>query len=238
MNKYSNYSKTQAIRDSTPLATLVDWKRRYFRHSFLKRIPIDRKTKILDLGCGYGIFMDELRKLQYNSIEGVDISEDQIEQAGAIFGLRGVFCANAINYLEGKKDVYDCVLAIDILEHLTYDELITLTKLVYVSLRSGGRLVVQAPNGYSLMNHIIYSDLTHMRAFTPQSLEQLFLLSGFTNAPSFFEAHPPADNIIGNAKLLLWKCAIRPLLSFYSVVAAGNSTAKLFSHNLIAVIEK
>lgn len=202
------------------------------------RIPTDRKSKILDLGCGYGVFLDELKKLHYDSIEGVDVSQDQVEQARAIFNLQGVSCADAIHYLEGKENAYDCVLAIDILEHLTYDDLITLTRLAYVSLGRGGRLVVQAPNGYSMMNHIIYSDLTHMRAFTPQSLEQLFLLSGFTKAPSFFEAHPPADNIIGNAKLILWKCFIRPLLACYSIVAAGNSTTRLFSHNLIAVIEK
>ncbi len=238
MNKYSNYSKTQALRDSTPLTTLIDWKRRYFRHNFLKRIPSDRKARILDLGCGYGVYLDELRKLHYDSTEGVDISEDQIEHARGIFGLGEVTCADAITHLEEKKNTYDCILAIDILEHLTYDDLITLAKLIFRSLRDGGRLVVQAPNGYSLMNHITYSDLTHMRAFTPQSLEQLFLLSGFTKAPSFFEAHPPADNGIGIAKLFLWKCAIRPLLSLYSVVAAGNSTAKLFSHNLIAVVEK
>jgi 2-polyprenyl-3-methyl-5-hydroxy-6-metoxy-1,4-benzoquinol methylase len=238
VDKYSNYSKTQAIRESTPLAVLIDWKRRYFRHNFLKRIPTDRKTDILDLGCGYGVFMDELRKLRYDAIEGVDISADQVEQAKAIFGLQRVTCKDAIQYLEGKQNTFGCVLAIDILEHLAYDELLAITRLVYNSLRSGGKLVLQVPNGYSLMNNITYSDLTHVRAFTPLSLEQLFLLSGFTKAPSFSEAHAPTDDLTGKAKFLLWRCVIKPLLSFYSIIAAGNSTAKLFSHNLIAVIEK
>ncbi len=88
------------------------------------------------------------------------------------------------------------------------------------------------------MNHIAYSDLTHLRAFTPHSLGQLFLLCGFTKPPSFFEAMAPTDNVVGIAKMLIWTIAIKPILSFYSVVTAGKSVRRIFSHNFIAVVQK
>jgi len=238
MNQYKDYSKTQAIRDPNSLARLLDWKRRYFRQRIFERIPTDKGIRILDLGCGYGVFVDELRKNGYDKTEGVDISEDQIQNARSLFGLDCVRCINAMDYLEEKKESYDCILALDVLEHLTYDDLITITKLAFESLRDGGRLIAQAPNGYSLLNSIIYADLTHVRAFTAQSFEQLFLLGGFTKASSFFEALPPSDNIVGAVKMLIWRYGIRPMLSLYSVVAAGKTTARLFSQNIIAVVEK
>jgi 2-polyprenyl-3-methyl-5-hydroxy-6-metoxy-1,4-benzoquinol methylase len=238
LNKYSNYNKTQALRVPAGAATFIQWKRRYFRQNFLRHLTRDSAGRILDVGCGFGVYVDEMRKSGYRNVEGVDVSEDQIEYARTHFGLECVTCADARHYLKKKENTYDVIMAIDVLEHLTFDELIDLTRELHRSLKPGGRLVAQAPNGYALMNHIVYSDLTHTRAFTPESFEQLFLLSGFTKPPSFFEAFPPQDDAIGMTKKLLWKLAFRPLLSLYSLVAAGNATRRIFSHNMIAVVEK
>jgi SAM-dependent methyltransferase len=59
-------------------ATLARVVRRHF--------PTDRGTRILDLGCGAGTFVDHLRGAGYRSVTGVDAAEEQI-RAGLALGI-------------------------------------------------------------------------------------------------------------------------------------------------------
>src|SRR5258708_20177518 len=87
----------------------------------------------------------------------------------------------------------DAVIAYDVIEHLTKDELIDVADEVLRVLKPGGRWIVHAPNAASPFCGVIaYGVLTHEQAFTPKSLTQVFLSSGFRTAT--FHDDPPAPH--------------------------------------------
>ncbi len=74
----------------------------------------------------------------------------------------------------------DVVLLMDVLEHLTRQELFDTLDEVYRILRPGGRCIAHVPNAEGLFGmRIRYGDLTHEMAFTPESAQQLFTTIGF-----------------------------------------------------------
>jgi 2-polyprenyl-3-methyl-5-hydroxy-6-metoxy-1,4-benzoquinol methylase len=77
-----------------------------------------------------------------------------------------------------EQSQFDILLAIDVLEHLDLDGLHRFSRLVREVLRPGGLLIVQVPNAQAPFNPVTAGDLTHLRAFTPASLRQLFALAG------------------------------------------------------------
>lgn len=44
-----------------------------------ENLPKNRNAKILDLGCGYGTFLNALRSLGYKNLYGVEIGKEQSE---------------------------------------------------------------------------------------------------------------------------------------------------------------
>lgn len=51
---------------------------------FGKFLSEDRNARIIDLGCGNGGFVYWLQKNGYQNVEGIDISEEQVEVAKKI----------------------------------------------------------------------------------------------------------------------------------------------------------
>src|SRR5215831_768004 len=143
---------------------------------FLADLP--RSSRVLELGCGPGWMLAYLRDLGFGSVEGIDISQEQVDLATS----RGVSArvADVFRTLEESPNAYDLVIAIDFVEHFSKDELSRLVPLVRSALRPGGAFVVQTPNGEGLFpRQIIYGDFTHLTILTPNSLEQLFRIHGF-----------------------------------------------------------
>jgi hypothetical protein len=72
------------------------------------------------------------------------------------------------------------VLATDILEHLTRNELVATMDLIRMSLKPTGMVVARVPNaGSPFGGRIRYGDLTHESWFTARSLRQLTIATGF-----------------------------------------------------------
>jgi len=42
-------------------------------------LPQDKEAKIIDLGCGYGTFLNALSKLGYKNLYGVEIGKEQYQ---------------------------------------------------------------------------------------------------------------------------------------------------------------
>jgi len=132
----------------------------------------------------------------------------------------------------------DCVVAFDLIEHFTKNELIGLVDEVCRVLRPGGRWIIHTPNGESPFGmRIRYGDITHELAFTRTSLAQLLLSSGFSKV-SCFEDQPVVHGIKSAIRWVLWK-VFRNLLRLYVAAETGDSGREaIFSHNLICVAFK
>lgn len=145
-------------------------------------LPADRTARILDLGCGAGVLLEWLRDARgYTNAVGVDVSPGQVDFAAKL-GLRVIQRDDPIEWL-ATQEPFDCVLLIDVLEHLSDDAVHATLRAVLSSLRPGGRLIVRVPNANAdFASRYRYIDATHQRSYTEVSLHSTLLASGFVDA--------------------------------------------------------
>jgi SAM-dependent methyltransferase len=199
--------------------------------------PAGSGAAILDLGCGHGALLYFARRAGYTNVTGVDASPAQIDAARRL-GIDGIKAGEILPTLRATPAAsLDAVIAYDVIEHFTKDELIDVTDEVFRTLKSGGCWIVHAPNGLSPFCGVMtYGDLTHEMAFTPESLTQLFLASGFKSA-SFHEDPPAARGLKSLVRALLWR-VVRFFYRAALVIETGISDYRVFTINLIAVAVK
>ena len=161
---------------------------KYSSHSYAQRF-VGANRDVLDIGCGEGFFAAQLKK-NGNRVIGVDFfrkasEEEDLEQylsadldadQGSIF-----------QRLNGR--VFDRVLLLDVLEHLTHPE--KLLAGVKGALKDAGLLVVSLPNvaNISVRMMLLFGrfdyaergimDHTHLRFFTRKSARRLMEENGY-----------------------------------------------------------
>lgn len=199
--------------------------------------PAARDARILELGCGHGALLFFAREAGYGNVAGVDGSPAQVAAARQL-GIAGVVHGDLLPTLKATAPAsQDAVVAYDVIEHLTRDELLDMADEVARVLKPGGRWIIHAPNGLSPFCGVMtYGDLTHEQAFTPESLTQLFLACGFRSA-EFYEDPPAAHGPASTMRALLWKL-VRQVMRFALVVETGMTQYRVFTINLIAVAVK
>lgn len=149
-----------------------------FRHSFLPLLPPDRRASILDIGCGRGAFLDFLRREGYKAARGVDRSPEVVKRAQAA-GL-DISEGDIGLHLAAHPGAFDCVIAVDVFEHLLKPEVLPLLDAAYAALKPGGRFLIQTVNADGpFFGRMLYVDFTHETAFTRYSLYQVLRISGF-----------------------------------------------------------
>lgn len=201
-----------------------------------QHFPPQRDAAILELGCGHGALLYFARAAGYTNASGVDGSPAQVAAAQRL-GLRDVRAGELLPTLRAQPAAsLDAVIAYDVIEHLTKDELIDVTDEVFRVLTPGGRWILHAPNGVSPFGGVItYGDLTHEQAFTPESLTQLFLASGFRSI-RVHEDPPAVHGLASAVRAVLWRL-IRQLYRFALLIESGID-GRVFTINLIAVATK
>jgi cyclopropane fatty-acyl-phospholipid synthase-like methyltransferase len=103
---------------------------------FIKPEPGQR---ILDIGCGPATMLGYLDGVHYT---GLDFNPSYIEEAKARYGARGTFLVQSVDELaSGGGDVYDTVLAIALLHHLSDAQSLSLFRSARACLHKGGRLI-------------------------------------------------------------------------------------------------
>ena len=150
-----------------------------FRVNYLPLMPVDPDCRILDIGCGRGMILDFLKRSGYRDCRGIDFSPQMVELARG----RGVDAelAEAAAYLRAHPNSFDCILALDVLEHMFKGELLDFMDAVFGALRPGGCFIAHTVNADGFMwGRMRYIDITHELAFTRYSLGQLFLVAGFS----------------------------------------------------------
>jgi len=232
---YRRYSSTfkehiSDFDDKSIASTLSKYHYQYL--PILKEFNKD--ARILELGCGRGIFLEFLVNNGYKSVFGIDVSKEQIDIA-KVQNLNteviGVF-----EYLNNNNEKFDLIFAIDLIEHFHKDELIPLFKGIYNNLENNGAFVFHTPNGLGVnANKMIYSDLTHLTIFTPNSAMQILKLVGFKEI-KYFETEPYAKNLIGTLRSLLWK-VLKLLFNGIRLIETGG-TEKILTQNFIGFSRK
>lgn len=210
----------------------------YLKKLIREHFPSDKTATILDLGCGHGALVYFARKAGYSNVTGVDRSLQQVAEAQCL-GIEGIKQGNLMEELQALEDhSQDVVIAFDVIEHFTKNELIHFIDEVHRVLRKGGRWIIHAPNGESPFGPRMYFwDFTHELAFTRTSITQLLKSSGFSLV-TCHEDTPIPHGLKSAVRWLLWK-AIRGGLRLYLAAETGaGEKACIFSQNFLTVAVK
>ena len=176
---------------------------RQFRGRWAHWLPVDKACRMLDIGCGCGEYIYFLRSLGYENVFGVDICKRELD-LGRQKGIPNLIDANAMEYLDGKKESFDVISAFNFFEHLRKDEILQLLQLIHQSLKPGGRLLAVTPNGLSPFGGATrYWDFSHETGFTPASWRQIARITGFGEA-HFEEYGPIPHSVRGKIRAILW----------------------------------
>ena len=165
---------------------------------------MDKSARILEVACGSGKLLYFLRSLGYTNAVGVDVSPEQISIARQI---ANVVEGDATEFLERNAEQFDVVIGLDIVEHFRKDEALRFLDACYSSLKPGGRVILQTPNGgvpWALS--AMYGDMTHETFFSPELLQRTVRIAGF-QAVSLREMGPVplGYSVLSSVRWLLWQ---------------------------------
>lgn len=205
------------------------------KHYYARHMPADRSARILELGCGDGNFVYCLQQMGYTNVYGIDFSKEQVEK-GRSMGIQNLEQADITAYLGANREKYDAIIAKDVIEHFTRDEVFEILALISANLRDGGRFIMQVPNGQGIhYTSVFYGDYTHEMAYTESSINQVILNTGFKRS-TCYPTGPIPYGLVAGIRYVLWKMKVAQL-KFWKMVETGNPKG-IFTQNIIAVIEK
>lgn len=217
--------------------------REYYNDYFLNHfLPKDKSIRILDMGCGYGTMLASLQNLGYSNFTGVDFSSEAIKVLRQTAWAEKVIEDDVVDFLEKAVQqnlTWDVVLAIDILEHFSKDELVHLLTLLKSLISTTGFVIIKVPNAQSpmLSGNTVFGDFTHEIAFTPASLSQVLIACGFHSVENH-EASPVPYTLISHIRFYLWRI-IRLIYTFFYAVETGSlNHSMIWTRSFFAVARK
>ena len=210
----------------------------YLRRLVKRHFPKERDSAILELGCGHGAVLYALQQAGYRNASGVDGSPEPVKAARQL-GLQGVKQGDLMSTLAAAEPgSFDVVVAFDVIEHFTKDELIPLVDEVRRVLRPGGRWIIHTPNAEGPFSARMQNwDFTHELAFTRVSLNQLLRSSGFDRVDCF-EDRPVPHGLKSVIRALLWHLIRAGLLGYITIETGAFDRNTIFSQNMLAVAYK
>jgi O-antigen chain-terminating methyltransferase len=166
----------QAIQRRMGFAGNDEAVRRYQRHYVDAFAP---GARVLDIGCGGGVFLEALRASGRHGV-GVDGSDEEL--AGARSRGLDVVCADALDYLDaGPAGSFGGVFCAHLIEHLPPEGATRLIEGIHRVLAPGGRVVLITPDVRDLevWTERFWLDLTHARPYPERLLVGLLAALGF-----------------------------------------------------------
>lgn len=151
----------------------------YNQIDFAARTAHFTRRRLLDFGCGFGLFLDFMRSKGWDP-HGLDFAPDCIELGRKSFGLENIRAGN----LDEKTfdGDFDAVSLISVAAHLT--EPMDIFKRVHRILRPGGILLIWTVNANSYTHRRFLENwygftLNHVIFFDPASITHALAQAGF-----------------------------------------------------------
>ncbi len=150
-----------------------------YKRKSVEKISGLKGGKILDIGCGTGHFLLEMRQAGWNVI-GVEINDNAREQAKSFAGVE-VMEPSGLNELPAKE--YDVITLWHVLEH--FHDPKNYMKEIRRLLKPGGTCVIALPNidSFDALHYggywAAYDVPRHLSHFSPDTFQKFAVKSGF-----------------------------------------------------------
>ncbi|MBC7792968.1 MAG: class I SAM-dependent methyltransferase [Clostridia bacterium] len=117
-------------------------------HRIRDCLPGHGGLSILDVGCFAGTFLSLLDATNFSRQVGVDILPEQVAYANAHYGNahRRFIAIEDVTQIHELGETFDCVTAIEVIEHLHADVIENLMANVAATLEPNGYFVMSTPN--------------------------------------------------------------------------------------------
>lgn len=236
-NYYQKYvsNHTDTVKKYSGDINLKAYNKSYEQH-FGAHLPESKNSIIVDLGCGYGNFVNWLNSIGYSNTVGVDLSREQIDK-GISLGIANLICTDVFEYLSAV-DVgsLDCIVAKDILEHFTPEQVILFLELAKRALKEEGLIILQVPNGASpYFGRIRYGDFTHELAFTASSIKQVLKNASFESI-QVLPWPPVRSSLNSHLRYFLWRF-VMAIVAIPVILETGKWN-HILTMNLIVTCKK
>jgi SAM-dependent methyltransferase len=149
-------------------------------NEILDRFEPHRKTgKLLDVGAGYGFFMEVAKERGWD-VYGTELTDEAVKhcEAKGLKMFKGEF-----HELDIEPESFDVIVSIEVLEHVNTP--VQYAKKANEILRKGGVLYMTTPNFNSILRYRLKEQYNvieypnHLCYYTPQTFLNLFTSHGF-----------------------------------------------------------
>lgn len=174
---YENYGEYKTFNTSSDhvkkLARKIGIKNR-----FIKFVDKEKRDELLiDLGCGDGEFLNELKNSGFIKLMGVEVSPSYDNK----YPYLDIKIDDAENFLKSiDENSVGTILAFDVFEHIPISSLNNLFGLIHNVLNENGKVIFRVPNMGSPLGLINYfGDITHVTPLNLSSVDHLAWSNNF-----------------------------------------------------------
>lgn len=139
---YEAEAESWRIHQIPKKKTKPSWQHKEFLKFFKNQN--NKNRKLLDLGCGTGVFLNAAKKLGFD-VWGVDFDREAIEHAKSLFNLKNVYTELIESFFQ-RKDLlkFDVITFFEVIEHL--DNIPKFLDSLTEVAKNGAYIVLSTPN--------------------------------------------------------------------------------------------
>jgi len=197
-----DYSKTiSRSLSSNPHRDKPDYLDRLYEH-YLPHFPESKNAKMLDMGCGGGLFLKFCLNHGYINVSGLDSDPSLVSDIKSWIDDADVITEDFLIHLDQVEGTYDAIFMNNVIEHIKKDDLLVMLGKIKKALKPGGVFMATTGNIENPLNlGLFLRDFTHEIGFTLNSLRQVGLMSGFDeDKVQALEKKLRFGNLIGQKK--------------------------------------
>lgn len=211
---YDHQSANRGIVEKDSLLKHFNKASTLYYSQLIPYIMSKKNGRFLDIACGYGNFLFFLSKNSITKSLGIDSDIKQVELAKSLN-----LNAKNVNWNEfNSTDKFDCISALDFLEHIPIENTLDFFKRSRLLLEEEGLVILRIPNSAGFFSaNDYFNDLTHEWSFTPSSIEALLNICNFevvnvlNDSPQFNGFLGGIQNIIKKISFLATKAWLATL---------------------------
>jgi 2-polyprenyl-3-methyl-5-hydroxy-6-metoxy-1,4-benzoquinol methylase len=160
-------------------------KKQWIVENYSRLVPLDKASHILEIGPGFGEFLDFLvNDHGCEQVTAIDYSRQVVEHCERLGNVTAILVTDSEKFLVENKAKYELVVMLHVLEHIPKSQVIPLLTAIRTALTPTGRLLIEVPNMANPLTGVYmrYSDFTHESGYTDVSLQEVLRAAGFDSS--------------------------------------------------------